>query len=123
MPIIFGILGSIASVARLPALAAFLGGIFAQVVGLFATKFTISTAIQVGAIASIVGLTLILLVAFKTLMFGLTAAFPPFYSQAMSLIIPTNLLPCLTAIMSAKIVRWVWIWQVYFIQSVASARG
>jgi len=122
MPVIFGILSSVAAMARLPALAAFLGGLFAQVVSIFAMRFTVSTAIQMGAIASIVGLTITLLIALKTLLFGLSAVFPPLYSQAMSLIVPNNLIPCATAIFSANVVRWVWTWQVYFIQSVASAR-
>ena len=122
MPIIFAILSSVASAARLPALAALLGGIFAQVVAVFATRFTVSTAVQLGAIASITGLTLFLLAALKTIMFGLTVALPPFYFQAMSLIIPSNLLPCVTAIFSARVVRWVWTWQVYFIQAVASGK-
>jgi len=122
MPLIFGIISTIASAARLPALAALLGGLFAQIVAIFAARFTVSTAVQLGAIASIVALTLVLLIAFKSLIYGVSAIFPPFYSQAMSLIIPPNLLPCITAVLSANVVRWVWVWQVYFIQSIASAR-
>ena len=122
MPLIFGILSSIATAARLPALAGLLGGLFAKVVAVFATRFSASAAIQLGDITAIVGLTLALLLVLKGIVLGISATLPPFYSQAMSLVIPTNLLPCMTAVISARIVRWVWVWQVYFIQSVASAR-
>ena len=121
MPVIFPILSSLATAIRLPALAAFFGGLFAQMAGFFATRFTVGTAVQLAAISSIVGLTVVLLSVFHSIVYGLSVITPPYFNNAMSLIVPSNLLPCVTAIMSAKVVRWVWEWQVFFIQQVAGA--
>lgn len=118
LPIITGA----ANLLRLPALAAFFGGLFAQVVAFFAQWFTVKTAMQLGIVASVTALTVGLFATIKTLMAGIAIVSPPYFMQAMAFIIPSNLPICLSAIVSAHVVRWVWIWQVHFIEMYASIK-
>lgn len=123
MPALFlPIIAGLSNVLRLPALAAFFGGLFAQLVGFLAQWFTVKTATQLGIVTAVVTLTVGLFVAIKTLLFSIAIISPPEFGQAMSLIIPNNLPICMSAIVSANVVRWVWIWQVHFIEMYASIR-
>lgn len=123
MPVLFlPIISGAANLLRLPALAAFFGSIFAQIVAFFVQWFTVKTATQLGIVAAVVSLTVGLFAVIKTLMVGIAIIAPPMFIQAMSLIIPSNLPVCFSAIVSAHIVRWVWIWQVHFIEMYASIR-
>lgn len=123
MPALFlPILAGAANLLRLPALAAFFGAIFAQIVAFLAQWFTVKTAMQLGIVAAVVSLTVGLFITVKTLITGIAVVAPPQFTQAMSLIIPDNLPLCISAIVSANIVRWVWIWQVHFIEMYASIR-
>lgn len=123
MPVLFlPIISGIATALRLPALAAFLGTLFAQMVAFFAQWFTVKTAMQLGIIAAVVTLTVGLFAFIKSLMFGIAVVAPPQFAQAMSMIIPNNLPLCFSAIVSAHVVRWVWIWQVHFIEMYATIR-
>lgn len=118
LPIISGI----SNVMRLPALAAFLGTLLAQSVGFFAQWFTAKTAIQLGIVTAVVSLTAGVFVAIKSLIAGISVSFPPFFNHAMSLIIPDNFSLCLSSIVSAHVIKWVWSWQVHFIEMYASSR-
>jgi enoyl-CoA hydratase/carnithine racemase len=118
LPIITGA----ANLLRLPALASFLGTLFAQLVSFFAQWFTVKTAMQLGIVTAVVSLTVALFASIKILIAGIAVVAPPEFVQAMSLIIPDNLPLCFTSIVSARVVRWVWIWQVHFIELYAGMR-
>jgi hypothetical protein len=118
LPIISGV----ATALRLPALAAFLGTLFAQMVAFIAQWFTVKTAMQLGIVTAVVSLTAGMFLAIKSLLLGIAIVAPPEFGHAMSLIIPNNLPLCFSAIVSAHVVRWVWIWQVHFIEMYATIR-
>jgi hypothetical protein len=123
MPALFlPILAGAANLLRLPALAAFLASLFAQIVAFFAQFFAVKTAMQLGVVASVVALTVGFFATIKALLIGIVIVAPPDFAQAMSLIIPNNLPICMSAIVSAHVVRWVWIWQVHFIEFYAGIR-
>lgn len=121
-PLLLPIISSISSVLRLPALAAFLGTIFAEIVLIFTKWFTVKTAMQLGIVAAVISLTVGLFGVIKYLILGIAVIAPPYFTLAMALIIPNNLPLCMAAIVSANVVRWVWIWQVHFIEMYASIR-
>lgn len=118
LPIISGI----STVLRLPALAAFFGTLFAQIVGFFVKWFSVKTAMQLGIITAVVSLTVGVFVFVKGLILGIAVVAPPEFGHAMSLIMPNNLPLCFSSIVSARIVRWVWIWQVHYIEMYAVSR-
>lgn len=123
MPVfLLPIISAASTALRLPALAAFLAGIFANIVAFFAKWFTKNTAMQLGIIAAVSSVTIAMVATIKSLIFGLTFVLPPMYIQAMSLIVPDSLPVCFSAIVSAKVVRWVWIWQVRYIEYYAGGR-
>lgn len=123
MPALFlPIISGLSNVLRLPALAAFFGGLFAQLVSFLAQWFTVKTAMQLGIVTAVVSLTVGVFVAIKSMLLGIAVVAPPEFGQAMSLIMPNNLPLCMSAIVSAHVVRWVWIWQVHFIEFYASIR-
>lgn len=123
MPAIFlPIITGAANLLRLPVLAAFLSSIFAQIVAFFTQWFSVRTAMQLGIISAVSALTILLFASIKGLMAGIIVIAPPSFNQAMSLIIPSNLPICFSAIVSAHVVRWVWIWQVHFIEMYAGIR-
>lgn len=123
MPVfLLPIISGAANLLRLPALAAFLGIIFAHLVSFFAQWFTVKTAMQLGIIAAVVSLTLGLFLTVKALILGIAVIAPPQFTLAMALIMPNNLPLCMSAIVSANVVRWVWIWQVHWIEMYASIR-
>lgn len=120
--ILIPLLTGVANLLRLPALATFIATMLAQFVGFFAQWFTAKTAVQLGVVSAVVTLTVGVFVAIKLLLTSIIIVTPPMFHQAMSLIIPDNLPLCFSAIISAHIIRWVWAWQVHFIELYASSR-
>lgn len=122
MPVfLLPIIAGAAALMRIPAVAVFLAGIAAEFVKFFFRFFNIKVAIQLGIIASIVTLTFAAFTAIKASMLALSFVAPPSWIQAMSLIVPNNLGVCASVIASAHVVRWVWIWKVYFIMRYAES--
>lgn len=123
MPAIFlPIISGASNLLKLPVLVAFLSSLFAQIVAFFTQWFSVRTAMQLGIISIVSGLTVLLFASIKALMAGIVVIAPPSFNQAMSLIIPSNLPICFSALVSAHIVRWVWIWQVHFIEMYAGIK-
>jgi hypothetical protein len=105
---------------RVPAIATFLAGLAGTCVAFLAQWFTKRTAIQLGIVASVVAITLVALSAIKLLVDGISLYIPPEILEGASMVIPSNLSPCLSAIIGAHTVRWVWIWKVHFIEMYAN---
>lgn len=105
---------------RVPALVGFLASIFGSMVGWFAQWFSKKTAIQLGIVAAVVSLTIALFGAIQLIVAGISIVIPDFVQQGIDMVIPSNFLPCVSAVVSAKVVRWVWIWKVHFIELYAN---
>lgn len=113
LPIITGA----ANLMRLPALVAFLAGIFGQLVAFFAKWMTTKLAMQLTIITALVALTVAAFAAIKSLMLGISLVAPDYLVNAASLVIPDNAALCVASLISAHAIRYVWVWKVYFIES------
>jgi hypothetical protein len=109
------IAGSAFNLMRLPALMAFFVALFGALFSWFLKWFSHKMAYQMVVITSVVGLTMTLIVAIKALLFGILLVAPDNFVQACSWFVPDNSVLCLSAIVSAKAIRWVWVWQIHFI--------
>jgi len=102
--------------AGLPWLAGILGGLFASLVAWFAQFLTKRLAILVAVVLAIGALTATFFSAMQALVSGLSAALPAAVTTGMGLLLPSNTILCLTAVVSAYTVRYVYAWNVRIIQ-------
>lgn len=114
------VISSVAGALRIPALAAFLGALANQVLGFLVSFFGRNIAVNLTVITMIVGLALGIIVALKALVMGISYIAPAELSRGFSLFVPGNAIPCLSVILSAKVIRWVWTWQFWTINKVTS---
>lgn len=121
MPVfLLPIISSIGSALKIPALAMFLGQLAANVLGWFAARMTRSLAINLTVLTMIIALAAGIALSLLAILQGLSYITPPYLGQAFSYFVPANAIPCVSAIFSARIIRWVWTWQFYTITKVSS---
>ncbi|WP_366943193.1 DUF5455 family protein [Zhongshania sp.] len=120
LPIASAVAGAVGRNAIVLAILTFLSGIAIEIASFFLKWFSKKTAMQLTIVASVGGLTITVFLAIKTLILGISIVAPAEFAQGMSLIIPTNLPICLSSIVSANTIRWLWIWKVHFIEMYAS---
>ncbi|EKO3494134.1 DUF5455 family protein [Vibrio fluvialis] len=122
MPVfLLPVLNGISNVLKVPAIAAFLSSLATQVLGFFVNlKFARAVAINLTVITMVVGLTIASMTAVYAVGSGLSYVTPPFVAQAWGMFVPDNAVGCVSAIFSARIIRWVWSWQFYVITKVSS---
>ncbi|MEZ9693505.1 DUF5455 family protein [Vibrio lentus] len=113
------ILGSVGSALSLPALAAFLGGLATKVFEFFFLKFTKQMAINLTIFTMIVGMTVAATYGIYALLTAVHFLVPPFLSHAWGFFVPDIAVPCVSSIMSARVMRWAWTWQVYAVTRIA----
>ncbi|MGF1903386.1 DUF5455 family protein [Aliivibrio sifiae] len=119
MPVfLLPLFGSLAKVARIPAIAAFIAGLAAQIVAWFSTFVARGVALNLAVVVVVAGLAVAVSSGFYLMLEGIRYVLPPEFSQAMGMITPSNAVPCLSTIAAAKIARWVWVWQIYAIHKV-----
>jgi hypothetical protein len=97
-------------------LATFLGTIFTSLVTAFAGYMTKRLAIVLAVIAAIAALTTGFFIAIFALASGIATVAPPFVIVAWSLFVPTNLPVLVSAALTARVLRWVYDWNVKIIQ-------
>lgn len=102
--------------AGIPWLAGVLGAAFTSVLQFFIKTFTKRFAVAAAVAVSLAALTLTFLAAITAAINGIHYVAPPAISQGMSLLLPSNLNQCLTAIVTAYTVRYVYSWQARIIQ-------
>lgn len=102
--------------AGIPWLAGVIGGAFSSIFGWFLQFFTKRLAI-VGAAVTIIGtLTIALFAAIHALLAGVLVALPAEASAGISLFLPSNLSLCISAVVSARLLRYSYDWQIKIIQ-------
>lgn len=106
----------IAVLAGLPWLAGVLGGLFASLVSFLAKYLTKRLAIVVAVIASILALTIAFFAAIQALLAGLAVAVPVPITDGLSLFLPTNTVGCITAVITAYTIRYIYRWNVAIIK-------
>lgn len=121
MPVfLLPILGAIGTALRLPALAAFLAGLVSNVLAWFAQYFARNTAINLTIISTLIVLTAGTTGAIYAVASGLSQIVPPYVADAWGLFIPSNAIPCISAVFSARLLRWIWSWQFFVINKMGS---
>ncbi|EGQ9308592.1 hypothetical protein F7U82_24530 [Vibrio parahaemolyticus] len=113
------IVSTIGTALRLPALVAFLSQIATTLFGWFFIAKARNVTINLVILTLLIGLTVTLTLAIYTLAMGLSYVAPPMWSQAAGMFIPNNAVPCVSAIYSARLLRWVWEWKFYAIVRAA----
>ena len=102
------------AVAGVPWLAAILGSMFGSLVAFFSKFLAKRVAILAAVIAAVVSLTVTFIVTIDGIMSGIYSAAPGM--TAWGLILPSNFSTCLSAYVTARVARWVYIWQTQIIQ-------
>ncbi|MCE7534840.1 DUF5455 family protein [Aliivibrio fischeri] len=121
MPVfLLPIISGIGNVLRVPAIAAFIAGLAAQLVAWFSTFVARGVALNLAVIVVVVGLAVAISSGFWLMLEGISYVLPPEWSRGMAFITPSNAVPCLSTIAAARVTRWVWEWQIYAIHKATS---
>lgn len=96
--------------------AGVIGIIFTSVFKYFAKFLTKKFAVTAAAIALIAASTVTFISLITGLANGLAVVSPPWLSTAASLVVPDNTAACISLIMTGRIARWAYEWNVRVIQ-------
>lgn len=102
--------------AGLPWLASIIVGITSAFVGWLFKFATKRFAIVLLAVALLSTITAAFYAAIQALLSGLTSSLPDFFNIAAGWVIPENAPVCISAVLSAHAIRWVYAWQVRIIE-------
>lgn len=97
-------------------LGTLLGTLLTSVVTFFFSYMTKRLLIIAAVVVAIAAVTVAFFAAVYTLMATVIAASPPFFSMACSLVLPENFPFILSVWLSARLLRWVYEWNVKVIQ-------
>lgn len=103
-------------VVGIPWLAGVIGGLFSAIVSFALKYFSKRLAVVVVGIAFIATLTTAFLAAVSTLVASLTYAMPSEVALIINWVVPNNLSLCISAIITAHVLRWVYEWNVKIVQ-------
>lgn len=121
MPVfLLPILSGISTALRIPAIAAFIAGLAANILAWFSVRMARGLAINLTVITVIIGLATAIAASIYALGAGLSFIAPPYLTVAWGMVVPSNAIPCMSAILSARVIRWVWSWQFYVITKMSS---
>ena len=102
--------------SAMPWLAGALGSLFTSVVGFFAHYMTRKAALVPAALVSITALTGVFFAALQGSLAGLSMAVPPEVSAGVTMIMPSNLVPCATIVLTARTLHWAYSWNIRVLQ-------
>lgn len=97
-------------------LASFLGSLFTSLVAFFMQYVTKRIAIILAVIAAISSLTIGFFAVIVSLLGMIVMSTPPEIGFAISWFVPSNAYSCISLILTAHTVRWVYEWNVKVIQ-------
>lgn len=100
----------------MPILAAWLGSLFTSIATFFAAYITKRLAIIAAAIALMVSITATFFAALRGLLTGVTAVLPDAVVIGASWFLPSNAIPCMSIVLSALALRWLYNWHIKIIQ-------
>lgn len=103
-------------VLGLPWLAGLVAGLFSSLFTFFASFVTKRLAITAAAVVLITTLTAGLFAALEALVATLTLVMPTEVSQVGGLVTPSNLTTCISIMVSARLLRYAYDWNVKVIQ-------
>jgi len=100
----------------MPAVVLWLTNLFTSIASFFAVYTTKKIAIVAAVLTAAIALTGSMIVAINVLAAGVVAATPAELTTAAGWLIPDNADECMAAIISAKIIRWVYDWNTRVLQ-------
>ena len=100
----------------MPLLAVWIGSLFTSLVGFFASFVTKRLLLIAAAVTAAVFFTGGFISALDSLFSSLAVSMPASIVIGASWVVPSNFVPCASAIISAYILRWVYDWQIKIIQ-------
>lgn len=103
-------------IAGIPWLAGLIGGLFTAAVTFFTTYLSKRLAVTLVGVAAIAALTTAFATAISASISGLSIAAPAELTIALSWVVPTNFQSCASACLSARVLRWVYEWNVKIVQ-------
>lgn len=114
------ILGTLGNALKIPSLAIFLGQIASNILGWFAIRMTRSLAINLTILTLLIGLAGTIATTSYFSVMSISYVTPPYLNQAFAYFVPNNAIPCMSCVLSARVLRWLWAWQFYAITKVSS---
>lgn len=106
----------IPAILGLPWLAGVLGSIFLGLVAGVSKYVTKRFALIAVAITALITVTATFFAAINALLVSISYVAPQQLVDSFFLFMPSNAIPCISAILSAKLLRWVYDWNVRIIQ-------
>jgi predicted PurR-regulated permease PerM len=100
----------------MPLLAAFLGGIFTNLVTFFTSYMTKRLAIIAAVVTAFLALTGAFVASVNTAIQGISRAMPAEMGIAASWVVPDNFEACVAAYLATELTAWVYSWNVRIIQ-------
>lgn len=86
----------------------------------FLLKYLIKRgAITFGVIGGVVTVTGLLFIALASAVSSISVVVPDSVRQGLDMVLPSNFLPCISAIFGLKTVIWFWRWKVHFLEMYA----
>lgn len=99
----------------IPALASFFASIFTALIGFFATYLGKRLALVAAAIVAVAGAFTVFYTAVLALIAGLAVPYP-IVGNAVYCFLPSNTQACISAVITAYVLRWVYEWKIRVIQ-------
>ncbi|MCD8523940.1 MAG: minor coat protein [Saccharospirillaceae bacterium] len=103
-------------IAGLPWLAAVIGAAFAAIFSWLVKFFTKRVAVTLAIVALVVSATAAFVALITGLVSSLEYVLPPWFSLAVQMVVPENTTTCFSVIITARLARWAYEWNVRIIQ-------
>lgn len=102
--------------AGIPWLAGVIAGLFTALFTWLIKFFSKRVAVVVAIVGVIATVTAAFFAGINALLAGIVMAAPDWVGVAASMVVPSNTTACLTAIVSAYVLKWAYAWNVRIIQ-------
>lgn len=113
-----GIVGVASKVMKVPIVAAFLSALTVEIFNFLAKFATKRIALTVALMTILTSLILSIFSAVKTLILSLPLSLPDYLIHGFNFFMPDNMGTCISVIISAKILKWAFAWQFYFLDKI-----
>jgi len=100
-------------------LANFFVSLAGSILGYFGQALTKKTLFATAAVAAFVSLTTAFVLVVKALLVGIVYVLPPWAASVAGLILPSNFSVCISALISARIARWIYDYHVQTLKLVS----
>ncbi|OBU27114.1 hypothetical protein C0Z01_15135 [Photobacterium kishitanii] len=114
------IVQGIARFTKFPALIAALFSIATSIFTFFLKFFTRRVITNLVIVSMITASAVLAYTAIESLLLTIKFYVPPEVSVGLAIIAPTNFTACASVLFSARLIRWVWEWKAWVIQTMSN---